>query len=166
MDYLKVGFIKKPHGLKGEFKVLPLTDDYNRFRKLKRVYLCVNGNYIQKEIDTVKVLADEIVLKLKEYDKIEDVESLRNIYIFIERKDGAKLEEWEYYSQDIIDCDVFYQGKIIGKVIDLENFGANDNLVILFNGTEFYYPFSRNYIDRIDIDKKIVEINTFEDFFE
>lgn len=166
MDYLKIGFVKKPHGIRGEFKVLPLTDDFNRFKKLKRICLCISNEYVEEEIESVKILNDEVVIKLRGFNSLEEVESFRNVYLYIERKDGVKLGEWEYYSQDIVGCDLCFEGKAIGRIIDLDNFGANDNLVVLYNGEECYYPFSRNYIDNIDLDRKIVEVNQIEGFFD
>jgi len=164
VNFLKIGFIKKTHGLKGELKVFPLTDNSKRFNKLKKIFLLISDKYEEKEIDYVRVLNEEILLKLSNYNSLSEVEPLKNVYIFIERKDGEKLKEWEFYSQDLVDCEVFFNDQRIGKVIDLINYGANDNLVIKNNNEEFYFPFLRKYIDKIDLDNKIIIVNELEGF--
>lgn len=166
MDFLKIGFIKKPRGLKGELKILPLTDDCNRFKKLKSVYVLFNGEYVIKELEFAKTSNDEVILKFKGLDKVEEVEVFRNSYIFIEKKEGVKLGDWEYYSQDLIGCDVSFEGNTIGKVVDVENFGANDNLLVSCNDGEFFFPFSRLYVNKVDVEGRSIEINQVEGFFE
>jgi len=166
VKYLKIGLIKKPHGLKGELKVLPLTDNPARYKSLKKIFLCINDNFIETEISYVKITSLDIILKLKNFNDISEVENLRNVYIFINKDEGVALNKWEYYSQDIIDCDIIYQNEKFGKVIDLINSGANDNLVILKDNIEYYYPMIRQYINNIDIERKIIEINQIEGFFD
>ncbi|OHD11528.1 MAG: 16S rRNA processing protein RimM [Spirochaetes bacterium GWD1_27_9] len=166
MDYLKIGFVKKPHGIKGEVKILPLTSDINRFKKLKNIYLFLNDVYVETEIQWIKIADSDVIMKFAKFNRVEDVEFLRNVYLFLKREDGIPLSEWEFYSQDVIDCDVYYQNNFIGKVVDLSNFGANDNLLIEHNGKEVFFPFLRQYIEKIDIEKKRIEINQIEGFFD
>ncbi len=166
MDFLKIGFIKKPHGIRGEIKVLPLTDDPSRFKKLKKVFLKVDEDYTSQEIESVKIGNSEILLKFKGFNKIEDVLFLKDLYVFVEKKEGVKLAEWEYYSQDLVGCNVYFKNRLIGVVVDFDNFGANDNLVISFDSKEYYYPFLRQYIDKVDVRDKVIEINQLEDFFD
>jgi 16S rRNA processing protein RimM len=166
VNYLKIGFIKKPHGLKGEIKILPLTDNIERFRKLKKVFLQVNDQFLENEIQHIKITPDEIILKLKEYNDVSEVDGLKNKYVFIDRKDAIPCNEWEFYSQDLIDCQVLHNKESIGTVIDVLNTGANDNLLILSNGVEIFYPFIREYIESIDIKNKIINILQTEGFFD
>ncbi|MCG8570840.1 MAG: ribosome maturation factor RimM [Spirochaetes bacterium] len=166
-NYLKIGFIRKPHGLKGEVKILPLTDNPQRFKKLKKIYIELNNDLKQVQVKAAKVLANDLILQFEEFTSINEVEQLRNCYLYIDRADGVKLEEWEYYSQDLIGCDVVFKDEIIGKVTDLLNTGANDNLAILtISGKEVVYPFLRHYLVQVDIIKKVIEINQYEGFFD
>jgi 16S rRNA processing protein RimM len=166
VEYLKIGFIKKPHGLKGEFKVLPLTDNFIRFKKLDKVYLLINDVYELKEVQTAKIANTEVIIKLKDYNDVSEIENLRNVYIFIDKKDGVELDNWEFYSQDLVDCIVYYQNENIGIVLDLVNSGANDNLLISYKNQEVFFPFLRQFIDKIDLSNKRIDINQFDGFFD
>lgn len=165
MNYLKIGLIKKPHGLKGELKILPLTDNPERFKNLKNIYLFSNNQYVEEKIQWVKITNTEILLKLSKYNSLTEVELLRNIYLYIDKEEGEELGEWEYYSQDLIGCSVYFKDKKIGNVIDISNFGANDNILIKSENEEFFYPFLREYIEKVDIDNKKIVVNEIEGFY-
>ncbi len=164
MNNLRVGFIKKPHGLKGELKVLPLTDNLHRFKKLKKIFLSNNTN---KEIDIeyTKVNKDELILKIIGVDTKEKAELLRGLDLLIPREQGVKLNQWEYYSQDIIGLEVFFENKKIGEVVDITNFGAGDLIEIQTDNNSIFYPFSKDYILSVEIDDKKIHISEYDGFF-
>jgi len=167
MNYLKIGFIKNTHGIKGELKVLPLTDNPKRFKKLKEVFVLVKGLYQKEEIEKVRFSNEFVLLKFKNYKDINGVSFLKNCYIYIDRKDAVSLKEWEFFTQDLIGCAIFYKGSNIGIVSDILNSGANDNLLIKTNDNrEVIYPFLRYFLEKVDIDNKIITINQYEGFFD
>lgn len=166
MNFLKVGFIKKPHGLKGELKVLPLTDNFDRFKKLKVVYLFISDSYIQEELEYSYKKIDEVIIKLKKYNNVNEVKDLKSIYIYIEKSMGLHLSKDEYYSQDLIGCNVEYDKINIGIVEDVQNLGSCDLLTVKYKNREIFYPLLKEYLNKIDIDNKIIEINQFEGFFD
>lgn len=167
MEYIKIGFIKKPHGVRGELKVLPLTDVAGRFKKIKKIYFERETGFRSAELVSVKIASDEVIIKLAECSSKDDAEKYRNLYVWIERADAVALDEWEFYSQDVIGLDVYFQDKKIGKIVDLLNSGANDNIEIsLEDGKSFYYPFIRTFIDEVDVNNGLIRINQFEGFFE
>ncbi|HOJ63801.1 MAG TPA: ribosome maturation factor RimM [Spirochaetota bacterium] len=167
MNYLKIGFIRKTHGIKGELKVLPLTDNIKRFKKLKEIFVFINGDYKKEEIEKVSFANEFILLKLKNYNDIDSVIPFKGCYIYIDRKDAEPLQEWEFFTQDLIGCIVAYNGKNIGKVIDVFNVGANDNLVIkTLDNREVVYPFLRFFLEKVDIDNKTIVVNQYEGFFD
>ena len=178
MSLLRIGLIKKVHGLRGEVKVLPLTDDPRRFKKLKNVFLTEAGNEQNKDQNDEATAAEfktehsvitpkEVILKLNGIDTVETAQGLIGRYICVEKSSGVPLGEWEFYSQDIIGCRVMFGETDMGEVIDLLNCGANDNMLIATNdGREIYYPFVRTFIENVDIEKKLIVINQTEDFFD
>ncbi len=105
-EYMTVGQITKPHGVRGEVKVFPLTDDVRRFRKLKSCI--IDGKIV--EITWCKLQADRAVLKLQGVDTVEDAERMRNKYIKIERKDAVKLPRDSYFIVDLIS--IWFRRKI------------------------------------------------------
>lgn len=167
MNYLKIGFIKKTHGIKGELKILPLTDNNKRFKKLKEIFIFKDGIYHKEYIEKVCCLTDDVLIKLKNYDSIDKALSIKGCYIYIDRKDAVSLKEWEFFTQDLIDCNIFYNKNKIGVVVDVFNSGANDNLVIMtLDGIEVIYPFLRIFLEKVDIENKSIFINQYEGFFD
>ena len=165
MELLRIGLVKKVHGLKGEVKVLPLTDNPQRFKKVKAVYM--DGTDAVFETEHSAITPKDVILKLAGVDTVEQAQSLVGKYLSVEKSKGVPLGEWEYYTQDIIGCSVMFGQTEMGTVIDMMNCGANDNMLIrIGDGREIYYPFVRTFIDNIDTEKKLIVINQAEDFFD
>jgi len=165
MEYLKIGFIKKPHGINGFIKLLPLTENFSRYNKLNKIYLKINSHYQEEEVEKSIIANDTVLIKLKNINNIEDAEKIKSVYVFISREDGLILGKGEYYTQDLIGCDFYFENKIVGKVVNIENFGTCDLFIVKSDNEEIYYPFLKNYIDLIDIKNKKIIINQFEGFF-
>ncbi len=167
MSYLKVGFIKNTHGIKGELQVLPLTDNPKRFKKLKDIFIFIDNNYQKEEIEKIRFCNNNILLKLKKYENKDSVISFKGCYIYIDRKEAIPLNEWEFFTQDLMDCEIFYNDCKIGRVIDIFNSGANDNLLIkTVDNREIVYPFLRYFLEKVDINNKTIIINQYEGFFD
>ena len=126
-DLLKVGVITSTHGVRGEVKVFPTTDDVNRFKKLKQVKLFTGKEYLSLEIESVKFFKNMVILKFKGLNLIEDVEKYRQKDLFVERKDAVRLKKDEYFIADLIGVQVFGEdGALIGTLKDVITTGAND----------------------------------------
>ena len=97
-EYLRVGVISSSHGIKGEAKVFPTTDDPKRFKKLKRVFLDLKDEKKEVQIEQVKFFKQFVILKMKGIDSIEDVERYKGKDLVIERKDALPLKEDEYFN--------------------------------------------------------------------
>ena len=167
MDYLRIGYIKKVHGLKGELKVLPLTDTPKRFKKVKSFYVCTETEINEYELEYASITAKDVIIKIAGVNSIDDAQKFINKYVAIDRKFGVELSEWEFYTQDLIGCTVEYNGKKIGTVVDVSNYGANSNMLIeTEDKKEVYYPFVRDFISNVDIENKNICINQVEDFFD
>ena len=100
-DYLQVGVITSTHGIKGEVKVFPTTDDPNRFRTLKDVVLDTGKEQIPLEIEGVKFFKQYVILKFKGIDNINDIEKYRKMPLLVSRENAVELEEDEYYMADM-----------------------------------------------------------------
>lgn len=167
MNYIKIGFIKKPHGLQGELKILPLTDTPSRFHQIKRLFLLIHNDFIPKKVIRVKILPEEILLQLEGVFDRDAADVLKGAYIYIERSEAVSLNEWEFFTQDLIGLNVYYKEDKIGEVVNILNSGANDNLEIqLENGKTVYYPFLRKFIEKIEMENKRIDINQYEGFFD
>lgn len=130
-DLLQVGVITQTHGIRGEVKVFPTTDDAGRFQELKQVILDTGKETLSLEIENVKYFKQFVILKFKGYDNINDIERYKRCALLIERSDAVPLEEDEYFVADMIGMKVLTdQGEEFGILKDVMETGANDVYVI------------------------------------
>ncbi len=128
---LQVGVITATHGIRGEVKVYPTTDDATRFDDLKRVILDAGKQQIPLEIQSVKYFKQFVILKFKGIDNINDIERYKRCPLLINREDAVDLEEDEYFIADIMGMEVYTEdGSLFGTLKDVMETGANDVYVI------------------------------------
>ena len=101
-NMLRVGVITSTHGVRGEVKVFPTTDDAKRFKKLKTVILDTGKGQTTLEIEQVKFFKNMVILKFKGYDNINDVETWRQKDLLITREQAVTLQPDEYFITDLI----------------------------------------------------------------
>lgn len=163
MEYIEVGQIVNTQGLKGEVKVMPFTDDINRFDKLKKLY--VDNNKELVEIEKVRYVKNLVILKFVDKDRIEDVEKFKGKYIFIDETDKLNLPKDTYYISDLIGLDVidYSNSNLLGKIVDVFSTGSNDVYVVRSDdGKEILLPAIKQVIDNIDLKNKKIFINLIE----
>ncbi|MCI9076237.1 MAG: 16S rRNA processing protein RimM [Dorea sp.] len=128
---LQVGVISSTHGIRGEVKVFPTTNDASRFKELKQVYLETGKEQIPLEIERVKFFKRSVILKFKGIDDINDIEKYRGKSLLIDREDAIELEENEYYIADMLGIEVYTEdGGRFGSLRDVMETGANDVYII------------------------------------
>ncbi len=142
MEQFEIGVITSTHGLKGEVKVFPTTDDVDRYYDLKDVLLETREGTRVLSVERVRFFKGRPILKFKGLDRIEDVEGFRSMKLLVKREDAIPLEEDEYYIGDIIGSDVYLEdGSLYGKLQDVLKTGANEVYVIrLKDGSDTYLP--------------------------
>ena len=130
-NLLRVGVISNTHGVRGEVKVFPTTDDSTRYKKLKKVILDTGKEYINLEIQSVRFFKNLVILKFKGIDTINDIEKYKGMDLLIPREEAVPLEENEYFIYDIIDAEVVNEtGDRIGHLKEVLTTGANDVYVV------------------------------------
>jgi 16S rRNA processing protein RimM len=160
-DLLQVGVITSTHGIRGEVKVFPTTDDAARFKKLKNVILDDGRQKIDMEIATVKFFKNMVIVKFKGIDNINDVEKYRKARLLVTRENAVPLEENEYYIADLIGLSaVSDEGEELGSVTDVLQTGANDVYVITTpDKKEILVPAIRDCILQVDLEKQEMRIH-------
>jgi 16S rRNA processing protein RimM len=131
VEYLQVGAIASTHGIRGEVKVFPTTDDPARFRSLKQVILEGRREKLTLEIEGVKFFKQFVILKFKGYDDINQVEGYKGCTLWVHRKDAVKLGKDENFIADLIGLTVTTdEGTVLGTLSDVLQTGANDVYVV------------------------------------
>lgn len=164
-NYLRVGVITTTHGIKGEVKVYPTTDDITRFENLKEIYLDTGRNYLPLEIEEVKYFKNMVILKFKGYDDINDIEKYRGKDLLVPREQAIKLEEGEYFICDIIGSEVITDdGKKLGILTEVITTAANDVYVVKNeeNNKEILIPSIKQCILDVDIIKKKIKVHLLD----
>lgn len=161
IDYFRVGVIANTHGIRGEVKVYPTTDDVVRFKDLKKVILDTGKEKIDLEIQNVKFFKNMAILKFKGIDNINDIEKYKGKDLLINREDAVELEEDEFYLADVLDAKVVTEdGEEFGVIADILETGANDVFVVeTKEGKEILFPVTKECILDIDTEEKIVTVH-------
>ncbi len=163
-NLLQVGVISSTHGVRGEVKVFPTTDDVKRFKKLKEVILDTGRGQINLEIEGVKFFKQFAILKFKGYDNINDIEKYKGKSLFVTRANAVKLRKDEYFIADLIDLKVLNEnGENIGILKDVMETGANDVYVIeTKEGGELLLPAIKQCILNVDVENGCMTVHVLE----
>ncbi|GHU42629.1 ribosome maturation factor RimM [Clostridia bacterium] len=159
-DLLQVGAITSPHGLKGEVKVFPTTDDPKRFLDLKKVLLDTGKEQIPLTITSVKFSKQMVILKFKQYNHINEIEGFKGKSLFVTREQAVPCEEDEYFIADLIGISaVTEEGEALGQIKDVLQTGANDVYVIAGeSGKELLVPAIKDCVQSIDLKNKTITL--------
>ena len=158
---LQVGVISSTHGVRGEVKVFPTTDDVTRFRQLKKVYLDTGREMLPLEIQNVKFFKQFVIVKFKEFDNINDIERYKRCPLLVTRENAVPLEEDEYFVADMIGMKVITEdGTEFGTLSDVMETGANDVYVIdSKEHGEVLMPAIKECVLNVDMESGIITVH-------
>ena len=161
---LQVGIITATHGLKGEVKVYPTTDDPGRFRRLKKVILDNGKVSVDLEIESVKYFKQFVILKFKGLDDIDQVEKYRKASLYVTRDNAVRLKKDEFFIADLIDMKVVNEdGSPLGTLRDVITTGANDVYeVALDEGGTVLIPAIKECILDVDVENAVMRVHLLE----
>lgn len=167
-EILQVGVITQTHGIKGEVKVFPTTDDVNRFKKLKEVILDTGREKLTLEIEGVKFFKQFVILKFKGYDSINDIEKFKTKSLYVTRDNAVKLKKNEYFIADLIDMDVYNEDDTrLGVLTDVIETGANDVYQVeMEDGRQVLIPAIRECILSVDVEARKMVVHLLDGLLE
>lgn len=167
-DILQVGVIASPHGLKGEVRVFPTTDDVRRFKRLKDVLLEMGEKKITLEIEDVKFSGQFVLLKFKGLDSIGDVEKYRGKGLYVTRDKAVRLRRDEYFIADLIGLSVRTEdGGTLGTLTNVISTGANDVYAVKMEGDrEVLIPAIKECILDVDIEGGLMTVHLLDGLLE
>ena len=163
-DTLRVGVISSTHGVRGEVKVYPTTDDVNRFKKLKTVILDTGREQMTLSIENVKFFKNMVILKFKEFNNINEIEKYKGKDLLIRRDQAVKLAPNEHFITDLIGLKVVTdEGKEFGTLTDVLQTGANDVYVIeSLEGKEYLFPAIPQCILDVNLESQMVTVHILD----
>ena len=167
-NLLRVGVISQTHGIRGEVKVYPTTDDAKRFKKLKSLYIETKHQNIEVEIESVKFFKQFVILKFKNIDNINDIEKYKNCNLLITRENAFKLAPNENFICDLVGCRIISDEDVeIGELVDVMLTGANDVYVVKTpDEREVLLPVIKDCVLDVDIDNKVIKVHILPGLLE
>ena len=162
--YLEIGQIVNTFGIKGQVKVVPFTDDINRFDELKEIFVEKKNELKLFQIEQVSYSKNMVILKLKGIENPEEAEKLRNCDLKIDRKNAKKLPEGTYFIADLIGLEVYTDEDILlGKLEDIYNTGSSDIYVIKNDvGKQILLPAIKEVLKQVDLENKKIIVHIIE----
>lgn len=163
-QFLRVGVISSTHGVRGEVKVFPTTDDPARFHDLKTVILDNGKEHKELEITGVKFFKNQVILKFKGFDNINDIEKYKGMDLLVSRENAVPLGENENFIVDLIDMTVETDtGETLGTLVDVMRTGANDVYVVETpQKKELLLPAIRDCILEVNVEEKRMLVHVLE----
>lgn len=162
--YFEIGQIVNTFGIKGFVKIVPFTDDLERFEELESVIVVKNKEHIEMQIEEVKYHKNLVLVKFKGIEDINMAEKYKGCYIKIQRENARKLPEGTYFIADLIGIDVYDDnGNLLGKVDDIYNNKSHDIYVVKNDlGKQILLPSTKEVIQSVDIEKEKIIVHLID----
>ncbi len=149
----------------GYVKIKSHSDFPERFFLLKEIYIDIFGDKRLFIVEDVERIESYFILKFRNFDFDVDVEFLVGSSVYVNEKDIVALDDETYFIHDLVGCNVFFNDKFFGKIVDILSLTSNDVYVVEDDdGNEKLIPAVSEFILEINIDKKIVFLK--QDFDE
>lgn len=162
-DFLRVGVITSTHGLKGEVKVFPTTDNPERFEQLDNAFIKYKNETVKVTVKSVKYFKQYVIVKFKEFDDINLVEKYKSCDLIIDRKDAVELAEGEYFICDLIGLNVVTDtNEEFGVITDVLTSSANDIYVVKHNDKEVLLPVIEQCVLDVNLEEKKVLVHIMD----
>lgn len=167
-DEFQVGAIVSVHGIKGEVKVFPTTDEPEKFKKLKCVRLKTGREELEAHLQSVRFFKNMVIVKFAGIDSPEEAQKYRGATLWIPRKEAVPLREDEYYRADLTGLSVVTQeGEELGTLTDVLETGANDVYeVTLKDRRVVLLPAIRDCIKEVDLEAGRMTVHLMEGLLE
>ncbi|PWL41574.1 MAG: 16S rRNA processing protein RimM [Bacillota bacterium] len=154
-DYVRIGLILKPKGIKGELKVQPLTDDPERYRGLTEGYLEHNGTMDPVKVSVNRIEPDAVYLYIGGVYTMSAAEELRNAYLCVSRENAVQLPEGTWFIRDLTGMAVYVEAERVGTLTEVLQTGGVDVYVVeKIEGGRMLFPALRRVIHRVDVEEK------------
>lgn len=160
MKKVVIGKISAPHGVRGEVRIVPLTDFPERFKNLKTVFLEDDS---KMELESVKFSNKFIIAKFKNINSRNDIEIFNGKLLMLNRSDIPSLPEGEYYNFDIIGLEVIDdKGSKLGKITEVLKTGSND-VYVVEGKKQILVPALKKVVKEINLTDGFMKVELLEE---
>lgn len=167
-DEFQVGAIASVHGIRGEVKVFPTTDDPGKFKKLKTVVLKTEKERREVKLESARFFKNMVIVKFQGIETPEEAQKYRGATLWIRREQAVPLRKNEYYQADLIGLSVVTEeGRELGTLTDVLETGANDVYeVTLQDESKALFPAIKDCIKEVDLENGRMTVHVMEGLLE
>ncbi|MDF2814159.1 MAG: rRNA processing protein RimM [Paenibacillus sp.] len=165
--WFNVGKVANTHGIRGELKIVPLTDfPEDRFAIGSQLTLTDTSgrDNISVEVESARAHKNTYILKLKSFEHINDVEKYKGWMLKINEEQLSDLDEDEYYYHEIVGCQVVSdEGEQLGTVSEILAPGANHVWVVNRpTGKQLLIPVIDDVVLDVNVESKLITVHLME----
>jgi len=160
---IAIGRLGKSFGIKGYIYIYSFSNEFDHFKNIKKIFLrkdkLANEKFLL--VEDFQLRKKDALIKFKDFDNPEDVKKYTNYEVWVEEEYASPLKDDEIYFKDLINCDVYYKEEKLAKVL---NFLEGGKVVFLevksyINHKKYILPYTKDFINNIDINNKLIDIN-------
>lgn len=158
-EYLMIGEVLKPQGIRGEVKIKPYAANHDDFRRWKTLYVKQGDVYQPVKCRCNRVHEGFVYATLADCASMEDAERLRGVQLYVDRPHANPLEEDEVYISDLIGCEgVDEAGESIGVLKEVLQHGVVDVYVFGGRGRSVMAPALKAVFPEVDVVGKCISV--------
>lgn len=165
-QFFLIAKVVSTYGKDGFVRIDSYSDFPQRFFSLKKVYCDFFDEKKELTVEQVKKKKNFFLLKFKNFNSDYDCQILLQKSLYVNEKDKVKLPKDRFFIHDILGITVYQNNKEIGKVVDVLSLPANDVFVIKDEGNEILFPVIKKYIERLDVEEKLLIIKDDIDLYD
>lgn len=167
-EYVVVARFGRPRGVSGEIFLVALGDNPERFEQPSTFWMESEEGWRPVQITAVRRISGRPAVKVEGITTADEARELTNQYLYIKGGDLRKLPKGKYYYFDLIGCEVRGEdGEVIGKIVEVESYPANDAWVIeTTDKRRCLFPAVKEFVKEVDIDGEVVVIAPPEGIFD
>jgi len=160
VEHLQIGKIMNTHGVRGEVKLIPLTDDPHRFDELDWAFIEKDGIMDKHDVEQVKYTKGSVIIKFSGIDSADEAEQYKDCFVLVDRENAVKLPADTFFICDLIGCSVYDEkGALLGELVDILQTGSNDVYVVRnSSGKEILIPALKSVVRSISPEQQRIEV--------
>jgi len=167
MNFLLIGKLIKPYGLKGEMKVAFYVDDIKELDAFSAFYIKDKKSktgYSNLVIENIRLNNGAVLVLLKGCNDINQVEIFKGVELFVDEAETPKLKKNEFYIKDLIGSDVVYLGDHFGKLYNVIEIAGKFMLVIkMENQKDLVVPLNDTYVSEVSTEQKSLTVTAIDE---
>jgi 16S rRNA processing protein RimM len=166
-DCYKIGYILKPHGLKGEVTISVDAEAPENLDVLEAVFIELNQQLVPHFLEAISVRGEKAFVKFEDVNTHEAALAISKSGIFLPKSSRPKSGRGEFYDDEVIGFEVIeVDGNFLGNVTSIEEAGPNKLIAVDHNGKEVLIPVNSPFITSINKSKKKITVDLPDGFLE